>query len=154
MVSVLWKKMVEMITRILVPLDGSYTAEKVLRVVRGEARCHEATIVLMRVIPPFRQLQVSAPHLVELVNQKTEKAAESYLTNIANGLRLKDFNVEVIIERGSPAYNILKYAQSGNCDLVILGTHGETGSKQWGLGGITSKIVRAKLSIPVMIVPT
>jgi nucleotide-binding universal stress UspA family protein len=143
-----------MIKRILVPLDGSYTAENVLRVVKDEARCHGATIVLLRVIAPFSQLQVSAPHLVELVNQKTEKAVESYMNNIANGLRLKDFNVEVVIKHGSPAYTILDYTKSSKCDLVIIGTHGETGSKQWGLGGITSKIVRTKVSIPILIVPT
>lgn len=59
-----------MFKRILVPLDGSELAEQVLPVVKMEAQCHNATVLLMRVVVPFRSLLMMSPARLETSNQQ------------------------------------------------------------------------------------
>ena len=143
-----------MYCRILVPLDGSETAEKVLPFVKDEARCHNATIVLMRIIPPFRSSVMMVPSLLEQATEQSMKITQEYLENTASELRSESFEVEIVIERGPPAQTIVDFAEESGCDLIIIGTHGETGALQWRFGGVAGKVVRAKTTMPVLVVTT
>jgi nucleotide-binding universal stress UspA family protein len=143
-----------MYCRILVPLDGSEKAEKVLPIVKDEARCHNATIVLMRVIAPFRSSVMMVPSLLEQATEQSIRITQDYLDKIASQLRSESFEVEVEIEHGPPAQKILDFAEESGCDLIIIGTHGETGALQWRFGGVAGKVVRAKTTMPVLVVTT
>jgi nucleotide-binding universal stress UspA family protein len=143
-----------MYCRILVPLDGSENAEKVLPYAKDEARCHEATIVLMRVIAPFRSSLMLVPSLIEQANEQTTRIAQEYLEEIAGRLREDKLDVETVIEHGPPAQKILEFAEESGCDLIVIGSRGETGALQWRLGGVSSKVVRTKTTMPVLVVTT
>jgi nucleotide-binding universal stress UspA family protein len=144
----------EMFCRILVPLDGSETAENVLPFVKEEARCHQATVVLMRVIAPLRSSLMMVPALVEQANKQTNKITKRYLEDIADDLRAEGLEVEVTIEQGPPAQKIIEFAEKSGCDLIMIGTRGETGALQWRFGGVAGKVVRAKTTMPVLVVTT
>ena len=77
-----------------------------------------------------------------------------YLDRVASKLRDEGLEVDIAIEHGPPAQTILDYAESSGCDLIIIGTRGETGAMQWRFGGVAGKIVRAKTTMPVMVVTT
>jgi nucleotide-binding universal stress UspA family protein len=62
--------------------------------------------------------------------------------------------VETEIEHGPPAQRIVDFAEESGCDLIIIGTRGETGALQWRFGGVASKVVRAKTTMPVLVVTT
>jgi nucleotide-binding universal stress UspA family protein len=143
-----------MYCRILVPLDGSETAEKVLPFVTEEARLHNATIVLLRVIAPFRSSLMMVPSLVEQAREQSLKVTQDYLEKIASRLRSEGFEVEIEILNGPPAQKIVDFAEDSGCDLIIIGTRGETGAMQWRFGGVASKVVRAKTTMPVLVVTT
>lgn len=143
-----------MFKRILVPLDGSENAEGVLPIAKAEAQCHGATIVLVRVVAPFRSSLMMVPSLLEQANAQTMVVVENYLVNVANRLKNEGLDVETRIQHGPPAQRILELAESEGCDLIIIGSHGETGALRWRFGGVANKIVRAQSSIPVMIVTT
>jgi nucleotide-binding universal stress UspA family protein len=143
-----------MFKRILVPLDGSKVAEEVLPLVTAEAQCHEATVLLVRIIAPFRSSLMLVPGLLEQADAQIMKIVESYLENVALQLQSEGINVEVIIDHGPPAQRILELAESEDCDLIIIGTHGETGGIRWRFGAVANKIVKAKTDIPVMVVTT
>ena len=143
-----------MFKRVLVPLDGSEIAEGVLPVVKAEAQCHGATVVLIRVIAPFRSSLMMVPSLLEQANAQALAIGEEYLRDVAERLRSEGIKVETRIEWGPPAQQILEVAESDGCDLIIIGSHGETGGMRWRFGGVAFKIVKAKTAIAVMIVTT
>jgi nucleotide-binding universal stress UspA family protein len=143
-----------MFKRILVPLDGSETAEKVLSVVVEEARLHGAIVVLLRAIAPLRQSLMVGPRIINQVYEQVEYIAENYLENIAERFQAEGIEVETIIVRGPPAQMVLEIAQEKECDLIIIGTRGETGAFQWRLGSVANKIIKARSTIPVMVITT
>jgi nucleotide-binding universal stress UspA family protein len=66
--------------------------------------------------------------------------------------RLQDRLTEADRRRGAvamleysdePANEILRYAKSGNIDLIVMGTHGRTGLARVVLGSVTEAVVRA-----------
>ena len=143
-----------MFKRILVPLDGSELAEQVLPVVKMEAQCHSATVLLMRVVTPLRSSLAMSPARLETTNQQAKQIVAGYLETVADQLRSEGFEVETIIEWGPPAQKIVEFAESGGCDLIIVGSRGETGAMRWRFGSIANKVVKTKLAVPVMIVTT
>ena len=58
---------------------------------------------------------------------------------------------EILIKRGSPAEVILETAQELNCDLIVMGTHGQ-GAIAGMLIGSTAKRIVGKSPIPVLVI--
>ena len=143
-----------MYQRILVPLDGSETAEKVLPFVIGEAKSHGAAVVLLRVILPLRSsFMVSLKFQEQLIQQATE-FSQNYLEKISQQLGAEGIQVEVEIQHGPVAPRILETAESTRCDLIIIGSHGEGGVIRWRFGGTAHKVVKTHTTIPVLVVST
>lgn len=143
-----------MFKRILLPLDGSPTAEKVLPVVIAEARCHGAVIIVLRVIAPLRSSLMMIPSVVETSNEHINRIAQEYLDDIAQRLRDEGVEAETAIDHGPPAERIVTSAEDLECDLIIIGSRGETGALSWRFGGTSNKVVKARTTIPVMVVTT
>ena len=143
-----------MFKRILVPLDGSKTAEKVIPSVITEARLHGAVVVLLRVIAPLRQSIMTSPNILTQVLKEVELIAQENLEEIAVKIRAEELEVEIIIERGPPARKIIEISQKTACDLIIIGTHGETGMGQWRFGSVANKVIRAESPITRMVIST
>ena len=143
-----------MFKRILVPLDGSENAEKVLPTVVAEAQCHKAVIVLVRVIAPLRQSLMISPNLITKLFKELESIAKDNLEIVAEKIRAEGLEVETVIERGPPARRTIEIAKEIACDLIVIGTHGETGMHQWRFGSVANKIIRAETSITLMIITT
>lgn len=59
---------------------------------------------------------------------------------------------EINVIRGRAADTILQYVDDHNIDMVVMGTHGESGGANCGLGSVASKILQ-RSSIPVLMVP-
>jgi len=58
---------------------------------------------------------------------------------------------EIIVKRGDPVKHILKYTEERNCDLIIVGSHGQ-GSLAGAMMGSTAKRVFKKSKVPVLVV--
>jgi nucleotide-binding universal stress UspA family protein len=143
-----------MFKRILVPLDGSENSKKVLPVVIAEAQSHKAEVVLLRVIAPLRQSLMTSPNMLAQVLDELELMIKENIEEVAMEIRTEGLEVETIIERGHPAEKIYEIAQSEVCDLIILGSHGETGNPRWRTGNIANKILRTQSPIPNLLVTT
>ena len=143
-----------MFTRILVPLDGSKTAEGVLPYVISEASHHDAVVVLLRVIAPLRQSLMTIPSVMSKAYEQVQVIAEEYLETVTDKLQKEGLTVETIVERGSPALITLQVAEEGGCDLIILGSHGETSQSQWRFGSVANKIIKSRSPIPMLIIGT
>jgi nucleotide-binding universal stress UspA family protein len=140
--------------RILVPLDGSEQAEQVMPLVRAEAIHHGAVVVLLRVVPPLRQGLIMVPSIVDDLNAQAEQLAEDYLAQVTDELRADGLQVETMVEFGPPADRILAVAEDTECDLIVIGSHGQSGARVWRFGSVANKVIKVRTSMPVLVVNT
>jgi len=53
-----------------------------------------------------------------------------------------DLEVETIFTEGEPGHEIVRVAEERKADLIVLGTHGQTGWKHFALGSVAALVVR------------
>ncbi len=131
--------------RILVPLDGSSVAEKVLTPVSSIARAMRVEIVLLRVSIVQTSGEFQGDLLIPLVGnlQTADAIAQAYLEETAAGLESDGLQVTTTVQRGAVAETIVDYAQDHQVDLIAMCTHGQTQSGRWALGRVSDRVLRS-----------
>jgi len=131
-----------MYEKILVPLDGSNSAEVALPYAEELAGRLGSEITLVNVVEeaeaPFRQMHHFYIKKVALLTK--DSAVKSLGESVA-----KEIEVKSVTLKGNPAGAIIDYANKENIGLIIMATHGQTGVKRWALGGVADKLVRASI---------
>jgi nucleotide-binding universal stress UspA family protein len=123
--------------RILVPLDGSETAEAALAYV--------ALLPSERV----RLLAVESDRANLTAVCTTARDCRTYLEAVAAPLREQGRDVDTLVAFGNPAEQILALAAAA--DLVVLGSRGHGGVKRFVLGSVADEVAR-HAPVPVMVV--
>ena len=133
-----------MYEKLLVPLDGSALAEVALPYAEELAGRLGSEVRVVGVIEssraPYRHMQEA--YLDRMV-EDIKRGAKRYTD--------KAVEVKSVILVGSPAEKIVDYAVKEGICLTVMTTHGQTGIKQWPLGSVADKLVRA-LRCPVVII--
>ena len=115
---------------ILVPLDGSGRAEKILPHVVSLAQCYSARVTFVQVIEltPLLIVDYGLPGgvLPEVVEQ-TKVEAETYLASWKEDFSQKGIGTTVRVEQGPIVETIIKVAEEENADLIAMASHGRTG---------------------------
>ncbi len=135
------------VKRILVPVDFSGCSRLALSRATELAKAFGATIDILHVweapafVAPEAMVGVSGgtQTLADLAREHAATAMEEFVS------AAQDEGVpvgETIIKQGDPAKVIVETADSGNYDLVALGTHGRTGLSHLLLGSVAEKVVR------------
>lgn len=141
-----------MYKKILVPLDGSKTAEGVLPHARALARSEGAEIILLNAAAnPALEFAFSDPAIAERVVEDQEKSAKQYSADIERQLKADGFKVSSILREGAAADVILKVAEETGADVIAMSTHGRTGPAHWLLGSVADRVVRSS-HIPVLLI--
>ena len=126
--------------RILVPIQFSRRLPGAeLELARAIARIHHAKILLLHVVPLSPAVAADAS-LAAQYYLEAEKHAELKLRKMARS-KLKNFDVEIVVEVSDPATMIVKQAAKLRADLVIIATHGRTGIKRYLLGSVAEHVV-------------
>lgn len=141
-----------MYKKILVPLDGSKTAENALPLARFLARRLEMPVQLLGVIDVTELARsVSAAeglYLDGLVAFET-RASEEYLAKIAK--TFSGVGVQWLAARGKAADVIIETAAADEATLIAMATHGRSGLNRFLLGSVAEKILRGAAS-PLLLV--
>lgn len=124
-----------MFESILVPLDGSSVAERVLPFVAEFASKMNGQVTLLTACCQDDPLK----HLFG-----------SYLSEKAEQLDAQGIGVKSAIVQGDPAEGILDFAEANRVGLIAVCTHGEGGASRWPLGSIAHKIL-LKSHVPVLL---
>jgi nucleotide-binding universal stress UspA family protein len=130
------------IRHILVPIDWSESSDRAFHLAASLAREHDAQLLLVYVVPLPAVMYGPPP--------------ASYLNHLLEALcrmRPSDPKVRVrcLLVEGDPATEILSAAREGNCDLIVMGTHGRTGLNRLLTGSVAEEVVR-KAPCPVLTV--
>ena len=139
-----------MIRRILLPLDGSMTAEQVVPYARTFARGLKLPVELLAVVDVGSLLTSieTARFFDNLVEQELHKSKE-YLERIAE--RFAGSRVKRSVEQGSAAGVIIEKAAADESTLIAMTTHGRSGLNRWLLGSVAEKVLRATTN-PMLLV--
>lgn len=130
--------------RILIPLDGSETAEAILPQVQRFLRCHAAEVLLLQAVPSL------APDFHFVVPGHKEEV-NAYIRKRTFELINDGIPARGIVRTGNPADLILETAQTEGASMIAMSTHGRTGLARFVFGSIAEKVLRAT-PIPVLLV--
>jgi universal stress protein A len=141
------------ITRILVPTDLSEHSLVAVDYARRLAARFNARITLLYIIDALPVMGYPMPVEIDTGSMFTharETAAIDLKLLVAERLG-DDELLEREVTMGNPFEEIVRRAEDGSFDLIVMATHGRTGLKHVLLGSVTEKVVRFS-PIPVLTV--
>lgn len=138
-------------TLLLVPLDGSSTAEEALPVAAAVAHRNDCHLHLAAVHEPLPALRSLAEEVdVELEEQRGAQLAD-YLQWAANAVATTHgVEASYTVLKGSPARALTEHARSRHASLIIMTTHGYSGVSRFWLGSVADQLLR-RVGVPVLL---
>jgi len=124
---------------LLVPLDGSVLAEKVLphvKVLAKQPGMPAVNVVLLRVDEP----PTTSGHYFRNIPESREEI-EQYLANVETQLKRSKIKVQSEISSGDPAEQIVSYGQENPFSIIVMSTHGHSGMSRWLYGSVATKVL-------------
>lgn len=141
--------------RILVPLDGSATAERGLREAIGLAAEQKARVSLLHVADNFPMLveMSSVTSYQEMLND-LRRYGEDVLAKAKRAAADAGVQADTLLRevtQGRVADVIIDEARKTGCGLIVMGTHGRRGFSRLTLGSEAERVVRSS-TVPVLLV--
>jgi nucleotide-binding universal stress UspA family protein len=141
-----------MYSKVLIPLDGSKTAEKVLPYARYLAGKFKIPVELLAVIDiAAMATHISAEkvrHLDTLIEDGV-RASTTYLRGIATTFR--DAEVTCTVEKDRAEEAIINRGEADSAMLIAMATHGRSGLNRFLLGSVAEKVLRGSAN-PLLLI--
>jgi nucleotide-binding universal stress UspA family protein len=141
-----------MYSKILVPLDGSKTAENVLPLARCFARSLQVPVELLGIVDiaeMARHISADQASMVRTMVDDATRRFGDYLERVAKNF--PNGKVQWTVRSGNAAEAIIESAAAEKEALIAMATHGRSGLDRWLLGSIAEKVLRGA-SNPVLLV--
>lgn len=142
-----------MYSKILVPLDGSETAETVIKFIE-DLTTPPTEVVLLRVTDPVEHdILAETGRLIPIWEQRVslETNFGHYLRRIGASLRHRGMKVTSEVRFGKPVKEIQSCAAAHGVDLIAMSSHGRKGLDRLIHGSVSSAVLRES-SVPVLVV--
>lgn len=133
-----------MYRKILVPLDGSERAERILNHVAELAEQFDAEIVLLTVFHPEPIVVPTEPYYKPFnydFIQKQLADAEDYLNQQCGKLYQREIRTHARVSEGPVIETILAVARQEDVDLIAIASHGRTGLPRMIYGSIADGVL-------------
>ena len=139
-----------MFEHILLPLDGSSLAEKVLPHAVTLSKAFDARLTLIRVV--YQEERADQHGMINPMDWQMRKSeAEAYLQSVKTQLGGINLESDIQIIEGRPAEQIIEFAKNEHVDLIILSSHGRSGPSPWNINSTVQKVL-LRAFMPVMII--
>ena len=142
-----------MLRTILVPLDGSPTAEDAVPMASRLARRRGASVelVLVREAPTEPLTVLSRSAEVKRMDEDDQRLAEEYLESVAARMREKTgAEVRGVALEGEVIGSLRERVESTGAELVAMCTHGRGGWSRFWLGSVAQELVR-RVQVPLLL---
>ena len=136
---------------ILLPTDGSSGTVEALEHAITVASDQDARIHVIYVVDK-RLYTAASDENKDEIRQSLEEEADIALDDARVRIEDEGIEVQTVREEGIPYTTITDYADSEDIDLVVMGTHGETGPERMVTLGSTTERVLKNASMPVLVV--
>jgi nucleotide-binding universal stress UspA family protein len=147
-----------MISKLLVPTDGSKAAQKAALYAVDLAKQLKASVVVLSVIDKRSFAGQTVPstktarHVIEPIEDYLREAAEGYTGEIEKLCDKNGVQSKTVITAGHPVEDIVKEASRVKANLIIMGSHGKSALAAAVLGSVTYGVIHKETRIPVLIV--
>ncbi len=145
------------IKKILLPCDMTSNSTKFFPYVLSVAEKYNSTIYLLHVTEdlhglapyPYPGLGVDQNDLEKTNKEKLMKKVDKMCDEICDEHFQGCANIKKIIVTGHPVVEILKFVESEDIDLIIMGTHGRSKMEHVIFGSVAENVVK-KSTVPVL----
>ena len=142
-----------MYDNILVPLDKSKRAEKILPYVEELALCHLARVIFLHVIEGPRTLSAKdGIKMAEEQNYEPQKReAEKYFITLQERFGQKGIETCTELAHGPVVDAIIKTAKKENADIIAIASHGRSGLSRVFYGSVTAGLLQ-RIDRPLLLI--
>ncbi|MSQ15375.1 MAG: universal stress protein [Dehalococcoidia bacterium] len=152
-----------MFDQILVPLDGSELAERVLPYVEELAKKFGSRLVILQTISSAGQIAgmtqgggleagvIGYPDSITEIQEAERKSGSEYLNRVAARLTALGVTVSTVVAEGNPADSIMAESKKEGIELIAISTHGRSGFGRVLFGSVADKVIRDS-GIPVLVI--
>ena len=141
--------------KLFVAIDFSGTSDEALREAHERARFAGAQLAVCHVVPNELRSNVLFPQDTSSAAlqfpQEMKKIGEAAAARVAEVTGRTEAEYDLFLEDGTPDALILSQAEEWLADLIIVGSHGQTGASGMLLGSVTESVVR-HAHCPVLVV--
>ncbi|MGA2227455.1 MAG: universal stress protein [Syntrophobacteraceae bacterium] len=147
-----------MVSRILVPTDGSETARKAVKYAVDLAKQLNASVIALTVIDNRSFIAQTVPavdtpmHIIEPIEDYLREAAKGHAEEIKKMCEKSGVQSETVIRTGHPVEGIVKEAKKSKADLIVVGSHGRSALAATVLGSVAYGVIHNETKVPVLIV--
>ena len=147
-----------MISKILVPSDGSKTAQRAAAYAVDLAKQLKASMIILCIIDQRSLIAKTvsaaktARHNTEPIEDYLKEAAEGYAGEIKKLCDKNGVAAKISIKKGHPVEEIVKEAKKSKSDLIVMGSHGRSALSATVLGSVSYGVIHHDKSIHVLIV--
>lgn len=137
---------------VLTATDGSRGAETAVEEAIATAALYNADLHVVYVVDAESYPKATAiEETVEAIVDELGKEGERIVSRFADRAAEKHVsNVTTAVEKGAPAEAILAYADEVEADIIVLGTHGQSGSQEVHLGSVAETVAR-RTDLPLLL---
>lgn len=141
-----------MYSKILIPLDGSKTAEKVLpyaRYLAGQFKIPVELLAVIDIADMAAHMAAEKAHFLDTMVEDATRSSETYLRNVTP--TFPGANVKHTVVKGRAEDAIIEKGEADKNALITMATHGRSGLNRFLLGSVAEKVLRGSTN-PLLLV--
>lgn len=145
--------------RVIVPLDNASVHDSAIPLGEAFASAAGVPLALLSIVPKFGSLKgrdggwgLMSPATSTALLDIEAASMRTHLDEHAGRIAARGTAVETSVIRGDPARRIAKEAARRAPALIVLGTHGRSGTQAFWKGSVAAKVVALSRS-PILLVP-
>jgi len=143
-----------MFKHILIPVDGSPTAQKAVETAAGLAKAFGSSVTAIYVIDPYPFTGLGSDFAYGQAEYLSAAAIEAKEATLAAQKALEQVGVSVnisVVEAHAAWRGILETAAKVGADLIVMGSHGRHGLEKMVLGSVAQRVL-SHSTLPVFVV--
>ena len=141
-------------TRILVATRGAPWSERALELGVRMATAYQLELVVIAVLTPTYVPQKNAAWGIAAASEvgtDVRQCAQRVLEQVSTLAKANGLKCVCEMRQGRPAEEIIKAVEQYQCDLILIGSHGEGGARRVTMGETGNEVV-LKAPVPVIVV--
>lgn len=144
---------VELVGKILVPVDGSLHAKKALEHAITQAKMSGSSITIMYVVHTrvYAAAQEAGFVAIASLMRNMEELGKRILEEAKGTSQAAGIDTDTVLVHGLPADEIVKKAETEKYDMIVIGSRGRTAAKSFLLGSVSNRVSQ-HANCPVLIV--